>query len=70
MRTDAALLAADPWSVIEGLVIAAFAVGATEAILAVRADDPALVTLLEGAASWPPRRRASPAMTSWAPVTA
>jgi NADH:ubiquinone oxidoreductase subunit F (NADH-binding) len=49
VRTDATLLAADPWTVIEGLVIAAFATGATEAILAVRADDPALVTLLEGA---------------------
>jgi NADH:ubiquinone oxidoreductase subunit F (NADH-binding) len=49
VRTDAALMAADPWSVIEGLAIAAFAVGATEAILAVRGDDPALVTMLEGA---------------------
>ncbi len=49
VRTDAALLATDPWSVIEGLVIAAFAIGATEAILAVRADDAALVALLEGA---------------------
>ncbi len=48
-RTDAALLAADPWVVIEGAAIAAFAVGATEAVMAVRADDPALVTLLEGA---------------------
>ena len=49
VRTDQALLAADPWSVIEGLAIAAFAVGATEAILAVRGDEPALVTMLEGA---------------------
>ena len=49
-HTDAALLAADPYLVLEGLAIAAFAVGATEAILAVRADDPALVTKLEGAA--------------------
>jgi NADH:ubiquinone oxidoreductase subunit F (NADH-binding) len=49
VRTDEALLAADPWIVIEGLAIAAFAVGATEAILAVRGDDPALVTMLEGA---------------------
>jgi NADH-quinone oxidoreductase subunit F len=46
---DAALLSADPWSVIEGLVIAAFAVGATEAILAVRGDDAALVASLEAA---------------------
>jgi NADH-quinone oxidoreductase subunit F len=49
VQTDAALLAADPYTVIEGLAIAAFAIGATEAILAVRADDPALVTMLEGA---------------------
>ena len=49
-HTDAALLAADPYLVLEGLAIAAFAIGATEAILAVRADDPALVTKLEGAA--------------------
>jgi NADH:ubiquinone oxidoreductase subunit F (NADH-binding) len=49
VQTDQALLGADPWAVIEGLIIAAFAVGATEAILAVRNDDPALVTKLEGA---------------------
>jgi NADH:ubiquinone oxidoreductase subunit F (NADH-binding) len=49
VRTDQALLTADPWSVIEGLAIAAFATGATEAILAVRADDPAFVSMLEGA---------------------
>ena len=49
VHTDAALLAADPWGVIEGLAIAAFAVGATEAILAVRGEDAALVTRLEGA---------------------
>ncbi len=50
VHTDAALMAADPWLVLEGLAIAAFAIGATEAILAVRADDAALVTRLEGAA--------------------
>ena len=49
VHTDTALLASDPWGVIEGLVIAAIAVGATRAILAVRGDDAALVTLLEGA---------------------
>ncbi len=48
-QIDGALLAADPWAVIEGLVIAAFAVGASEAILAVRGDDPTLVGRLEGA---------------------
>ena len=49
VHTSAALLGADPWVVIEGLAIAAFATGATEAILALRADDPVLVTMLEGA---------------------
>jgi NADH:ubiquinone oxidoreductase subunit F (NADH-binding) len=49
VRTDATLMAADPWAVIEGIAIASFAVGATEAVLAVRADEPALITLLEGA---------------------
>ncbi len=49
VQADSALLASDPYAVIEGLAIAAFAIGATEAILAVRADDPALVTMLEGA---------------------
>jgi NADH:ubiquinone oxidoreductase subunit F (NADH-binding) len=49
VRIDQALLAADPYLVIEGLAIAAYAVGATEAILVVRADEPELVTLLEAA---------------------
>ena len=49
VRTDATLIAADPWRLIEGLAIAAFAIGATEAIIAIRAEDTALVTLLEGA---------------------
>jgi NADH:ubiquinone oxidoreductase subunit F (NADH-binding) len=49
VRTDATLIGADPWSVVEGLAIAAFAIGATDAIIAVRAEDTALVTLLEGA---------------------
>ncbi|HEY5435771.1 MAG TPA: NADH-ubiquinone oxidoreductase-F iron-sulfur binding region domain-containing protein [Candidatus Limnocylindrales bacterium] len=49
VHASAALLGADPWTVIEGLAIAAFATGATEAILALRADDPALVAMLEGA---------------------
>ena len=48
-QTGAALLGADPWAVLEGLVIAAYATGATEAILAVRGEDPAVVARLEGA---------------------
>jgi NADH:ubiquinone oxidoreductase subunit F (NADH-binding) len=50
VRTDATLMAADPWAVIEGLVIAAYASGATEAVLAVRAEDTQLIALLEAAA--------------------
>jgi NADH-quinone oxidoreductase subunit F len=49
VQVDRTLLAADPWVVIEGLAIAAYAVGASEAILAVRAEDRALVTFLERA---------------------
>jgi NADH:ubiquinone oxidoreductase subunit F (NADH-binding) len=49
VHTDHALLSSDPYSVIEGLVIAAFATDATQAVLAVRADDAALITVLEGA---------------------
>ena len=49
VHTDAALLAADPYAVIEGLAIAAFATGATDAILVVRGEDAAAVSRLEGA---------------------
>ena len=49
VQADAVLLASDPWSVIEGLIIAAYATGASEAILAVRGDDAGLVSKLEGA---------------------
>ena len=49
VRIDATLLSTDPYAVIEGVIIAAFAVGATQAFLAVRAEDAALVRLLEGA---------------------
>jgi NADH:ubiquinone oxidoreductase subunit F (NADH-binding) len=48
-QIDQALLASDPYAVIEGLAIAAFAVGATEAILAVRGELTALIAQLEGA---------------------
>jgi NADH:ubiquinone oxidoreductase subunit F (NADH-binding) len=49
VRIDQALLAADPYLVLEGLAIAAYAVGATEAFLVVRGEDAELVALLEGA---------------------
>jgi NADH-quinone oxidoreductase subunit F len=45
-RTDRTLLARDPYLVLEGLAIAAFAVGATEAFIAVRAEDEALIATL------------------------
>jgi NADP-reducing hydrogenase subunit HndC len=47
--TDATLMARDPYAVIDGLAIAAYAVGASEAILAVRADDGDAVRRLDAA---------------------
>ena len=47
--TDRALLELDPFAVIEGLAIAAFAVGAGEAFIAVRAEDAETVRRLEAA---------------------
>ncbi|MDQ6794118.1 MAG: NADH-quinone oxidoreductase subunit F [Chloroflexota bacterium] len=47
--TDRALLEAEPYAVIEGLAIAAFAIGASEAIIAVRAEDAAAIARLEAA---------------------
>ncbi|MBA2700519.1 MAG: hypothetical protein H0U58_02305 [Chloroflexi bacterium] len=48
-HTDRTLLTADPYAVIEGIVIAALTVGATEASLAVRAEDGPLVARLNEA---------------------
>jgi NADH:ubiquinone oxidoreductase subunit F (NADH-binding) len=47
--TDRALLETDPFAVLEGLAIAAFAIGATEAAIAVRAEDAEAVRRLEAA---------------------
>ncbi len=47
--TDRFLLERDPYAVIEGLAIAAFATGATEAIIAVRAEDTVAIGRLEAA---------------------
>jgi NADH:ubiquinone oxidoreductase subunit F (NADH-binding) len=47
--TDRYLLERDPYGVIEGLAIAAFAIGAEEAIIAVRAEDTEAVRRLETA---------------------
>ena len=45
-HTDRTLLARDPYAVVEGLAIAAFAIGASEAFIAVRAEDTDLVAVL------------------------
>lgn len=50
-RTDRTLLARDPYAVIEGAAIAAYAIGATEAFIAVRAEDTAIVEALTAAVS-------------------
>jgi NADH:ubiquinone oxidoreductase subunit F (NADH-binding) len=47
--TDRALLEADPFAVIEGLAIAAYAIGAAEAVLAVRTEDAEATRRLEAA---------------------
>ena len=48
-RTDRTLLETDPWAVVEGSAIAAFAIGARDAIIAVRADATAAIAALEAA---------------------
>jgi NADH:ubiquinone oxidoreductase subunit F (NADH-binding) len=47
--TDRVLLEGDPFAVLEGLAIAAFAIGATEALIAIRAEDAEMVRRLEAA---------------------
>jgi NADH:ubiquinone oxidoreductase subunit F (NADH-binding) len=48
-HTDRTLMTLDPYAVIEGTAIAAFAIGAREAFIAVRAEDTALIAGLEAA---------------------
>ncbi|HEX5589075.1 MAG TPA: NADH-ubiquinone oxidoreductase-F iron-sulfur binding region domain-containing protein, partial [Candidatus Limnocylindrales bacterium] len=48
-RTDQVLLERNPFAVIEGLAIAAFAIGAGEAIIAVRAEATSTIRVLEAA---------------------
>jgi NADH:ubiquinone oxidoreductase subunit F (NADH-binding) len=48
-HTDRTLMDRDPYAVIEGAAIAAFAVGATEAFIAVRAEDTDVVARLSAA---------------------
>ncbi len=48
-HTDRTLLQLDPYAVIEGTAIAAFAIGATEAFIAVRAEDSEVVARLNAA---------------------
>ena len=47
--TDRALLTLDPFAVVEGVAIAAVAIGATESFIAVRAEDTATIRSLEAA---------------------
>ena len=47
--TDRTLMERDPWSIVEGVAIAAFAVGAEEAIIAVRAEATEAIRRLEAA---------------------
>ncbi len=49
VRTDRELLARDPFRVLEGLAIAAHAIGAHEAIIAIRSEDADLARTLEAA---------------------
>jgi NADH:ubiquinone oxidoreductase subunit F (NADH-binding) len=49
VRTDAVLLERDPYAVIEGLAIAAWAIGADRAIIAVRATETEAIRRLEAA---------------------
>jgi NADH-quinone oxidoreductase subunit F len=48
-QTDRALMETDPFAVLEGLAIAAFAVGAEEALIAVRAEAAELIRGLDAA---------------------
>ncbi len=47
--TDRTLLELDPWAVVEGTLIAAFAVGATEAVIVVRSDATAAADAVRAA---------------------
>lgn len=48
-RTDQVLMERNPFAIIEGLAIAAFAIGAGEAIIAVRAEATSTIRVLEAA---------------------
>ena len=57
--TDRTLIERDPFAVIEGLAIAAFAIGATEAFVAVRAEDTEAIARARGGHRRGRPRRAS-----------
>ena len=48
-HTDRTLMVRDPYAVVEGLAIAAFAIGASEAFIAVRAEDQEVIAALSTA---------------------
>jgi NADH-quinone oxidoreductase subunit F len=49
VATDRTLMETNPFAIVEGIAIAAFSIGATEAIIAVRADATEAIRRLEGA---------------------
>jgi len=49
VATDRTLLESNPFAVVEGVAIAAFSIGASEAIIAVRAESTEVIRRLEGA---------------------
>jgi len=49
VQTDRTLMERDPWAIVEGVAIAAFAVGADEAFIAVRAEATEAIRRLEAA---------------------
>jgi NADH:ubiquinone oxidoreductase subunit F (NADH-binding) len=48
-RTDRTLMALDPYAVVEGTAIAAYAIGASQAFIAVRAEDSEVIARLSAA---------------------
>ena len=67
--TDRALLTLDPFAIVEGVAIAALAIGATEAFIAVRSEDTRRHRRPRGRRSPPPRMRASSGRMSRASAT-
>lgn len=65
---DRSILEANPHAVIEGMMIAAYAIGATEGWFYIRAEYPLAVERLEKP-SRPARKTACSAITSWVRIS-